>query len=517
MFIFYDTETSGLDKDFSQILQIALVFTDDKLNILSSKKMECRRSPWILPSPGALLTTGFAPDDLKNNKYSHFEMMREIDTWVRSQHWPVIFSGYNTLGYDEPVLAQDLRANLLDPGLTVSGNKVNEGKNGRSDVMVVVKAMIAYMPGALKLDTINEFGSPSLSLMNVAAQNGVNLSFEDAHDAMNDIKATLGVAKVLQKAAPEVWDHMNSLSTADGVDEFLAGNKVFTHAQVAYGKARGFVMTSAVDGVLFDISVDPLNYMNKTPEELKTIMSQKNPHPFRTIDKTAQPVLMPMSLSEPVIPAAYDEKLFAARADAVKGNAVFLKNLAEARDMMRQPPAQLRLPELMGREGIQDSGLRDRVEAWKKDFVTAADWPARAALVDDFYKRFDVEFKKEEALRSIVNFAGRIIYENAPETLSPEKCGAMKRHIAMRFLNADPNVPYMTIPKARKELEKIEQERAAGRTHWKNVTDTQVRALKLYYTALEKEYAPFLGKAADNNNRPPKPPATGTGPITPGL
>jgi exodeoxyribonuclease-1 len=517
VFIFYDTETAGLDKDFTQILQIALVFTDDKLNILSSKKIECRRSPWILPAPGALLTTGFAPDDLKNNKYSHFDMMREIDSWSRSQHWPVIFSGYNTLGYDEPVLAQDLRVNLLDPGLTVAGNNVNEGKNGRSDIMTVVKAVIAYMPGALKLETLNEFGSPSLSLMNVAAQNGVNLSFEDAHDAMNDIKATLGVAKVLQKAAPEVWDQMNALSTAEGVDEFLAKNKVFTHAQVAYGKAKGFVTTSAVDGVLFDLSVDPLNYMNKTPEELKTIMSQKNPHPFRLIDKTAQPVLMPMDLSEPVIPHNYDEKLYASRANAVKANAVFQKNLAEAREMMQLQSVPIKLPELMGREGIQDGVLRDRADAWKREFHAAPDWQARAALVDDFYTRFGDDIKKEEALRSIVNFAGRIIYENAPETLSAEKCDAMKRHIALRFLNPDPNVPYMTIPKARKELEKIEQERVAGRAHWKNVTDTQVRSLKLYYTALEKEYAPFIEKKADNSNQPPVPPGADAGPAAPKL
>jgi oligoribonuclease (3'-5' exoribonuclease) len=35
VFVFYDTETTGLDRDFTQILQIALVFTDDDLNILS--------------------------------------------------------------------------------------------------------------------------------------------------------------------------------------------------------------------------------------------------------------------------------------------------------------------------------------------------------------------------------------------------------------------------------------------------------------------------------------------------
>jgi len=71
----------------------------------------------------------------------------------------------------------------------------------------------------------------------------------------------------------------------------------------------------------------------------------------------------------------------------------------------------------------------------------------------------------------------------------------MKKHIASRLLNPDPKAPYMTIAKARKELEQIERERAAGKPRWKEVTDTQIRSLKLYYTAMEKEYAPYYTPA----------------------
>ena len=45
--------------------------------------------------------------------------------------------------------------------------------------------------------------------------------------------------------------------------------------------------------------------------------------------------------------------------------------------------------------------------------------------------------------------------------------------------------------KARKELAEIEAERAQCKEKWKDVTDGEIRSLKLYYTALEKEYAPF--------------------------
>src|SRR5262249_22638991 len=157
---------------------------------LASKKLDCRRSPWVVPSPGALLTTGFTPDDLKNSKNSSFEMMQEVDQWVRSQYWPVIFAGYNSIGYDEDVLAQNFHINLLDPNLTSAPNASNSGKNSTFDVMIAVQAIQAYSPGALKLDILNEAKEPqpSVKLGVVARQNGVILSEDEAHDALNDIK-----------------------------------------------------------------------------------------------------------------------------------------------------------------------------------------------------------------------------------------------------------------------------------------------------------------------------------------
>src|SRR5690606_19080980 len=77
--------------------------------------------------------------------------------------------------------------------------------------------------------------------------------------------------------------------------------------------------------------------------------------------------------------------------------------------------------------------------------------------------------------------------------------------------------PYMTVAKARKELEQIERERTAGKPRWKDVTDTQIRSLKLYYTSMEKEYAPYYTQAAqppvnDNATKGPDAPHGGNAP-----
>lgn len=527
MYIFYDTETSGLSKDFTQILQVGLVFTDDNLNILSSKKIDCRRSPWVVPSPGALLTTGFTPDDLKNSKNSNFEMMQEIDQWVRSQYWPVIFAGYNSIEYDEPVMAQNFHMNLLDPGLTTAQNPSNGQRNSCFDVMTAVQAVQAYMPGALKLDILNEAKDPqpSVKLSLVAQQNGVALSKDDAHDAMNDIKATVGVAKVIKKVAPQVWDHLHTITTQEGVEDFISKNKVFTHTTYSFGKKKPIVATSVgaragsgITEILFDLSVDPAPYLTMTADQLKDVLLAQEKKPakgapapvqaFRLVRKNSMPIMMPMDMSDPVLPKGFDDKVAEARADAIKGNPQFQKNMAEAAKLAKEtrakaPKGHTQQPE----EQIYDeisATVKPKLDQWMKEFRESGSWKEAAALVNDFYKRFEQELEDEPSIRRFVKFAGRIVFEHAPEELSEQKQEQMKAYIAAHILTPDENVPWMTIAKARAELDEIEQERAEGKKkRWDEVTDTQIRSLKLYYTALEKEYTPYLKPASNDNKHTP--------------
>jgi exodeoxyribonuclease-1 len=528
MFIFYDTETSGLEKGFSQIFQMGLIFTDGDMNILSAKKIDCRRSPWVVPAPGAMLTTGFTPDVLKASKNSHFEMMQEVDQWIRAQKWPVVFSGYNTQGYDDEVLAANFHMNLLDPDTTTARDPKTGECNARHDLMVVVKAVQAWMPGALKLDIMNDQGYPSLKLMNVASQNGVALSADEAHDAMNDIRATVGVGKMLKKVAPDVWEHLLKLSTTDGVDDFIANNKVFNLTSV--GRRNGSGNTE----LLFDLAYDPAPYMNMTVEQLKQIFIDADkkpakgqpypPKPFRKLRRSEQPLIATVEMAAPVMPKDFDEKLANARADALRANKQFQENLAEAARLAKEatakaPHAHTEQPE----EGIFNElqePVKGKLEQWKKEFAQAKSWKDAAGLVKDFYTRFEKEMEEEPSIRRFVKFAGRIVFEHAPEELAEEKQEAMRRFIAAHILNPDTGVPWMTVAKARAELQKIEDDRASAdpkkKNNWAHATDSQIRSLKLFYTALEKEYGPYLQQqpnapvapsSNDNAQQPATPPA----------
>ena len=520
MYIFYDTETSGLEKDFAQIFQIGMAFTDDDMNILATKKIESRKSPWVVPAPGAMLTTGFTPDDLKNTKTSSFEMMQEVDQWVRSQNWPVIFVGYNSIGYDDDVLAQNLHQNLLDNEMLWAKSPTSGRRNSRFDVMIAVQAVQAYQPGTLKLDIMNNAGHPSIKLGNVARQNGIELSESEAHDGMNDTKATVAVAKLLKKSAPQIWDQMVKMATLDGASDFLDQTDVFTHTISVWGNLKSAVTTSVttregsgVTQILFDLSLDPAPYMEMSVDELKQVIldqSKRPPRgevaptdPFRFVRKTDQPILMPLEMSDPVLPADFDEKVAKERAAAIKANTDFHQRLGEAAKLAKEEknsqyatPSWTKQPEQMMYSGPKDGPVKDKLEDWMREFREAPSWKEAADLVANFRERFEEEIKQDPEITRFVKFAGRIVFENAPEELSVEKQEAVKRFIAVHILNEDETVPWMTIKKARTELEKIEKDRAnPKKDKWEDVTDTQIRSLKLYYTAIEKEYAPYLEAA----------------------
>ena len=50
-YLFYDIETTGLNKAFDQVLQFAAVRTDNKLNELDRHSIRIKLRPDIIPSP----------------------------------------------------------------------------------------------------------------------------------------------------------------------------------------------------------------------------------------------------------------------------------------------------------------------------------------------------------------------------------------------------------------------------------------------------------------------------------
>jgi exodeoxyribonuclease-1 len=117
-FVFYDTETTGTDTTFDQILQFAAIHTDANLNELGRFEIRCRLLPHVIPAPGALLATRVTPAMLTDPSLpSHYDAVRKVAEKLRE--WsPAIFVGYNTLAFDEPLLRQAFYQTLQPVYLT---------------------------------------------------------------------------------------------------------------------------------------------------------------------------------------------------------------------------------------------------------------------------------------------------------------------------------------------------------------------------------------------------------------
>ena len=52
--VIYDTETTGTDTFFDQILQFAAIRTDDELREIDRFEVRCRLLPHVVPAPDAM-------------------------------------------------------------------------------------------------------------------------------------------------------------------------------------------------------------------------------------------------------------------------------------------------------------------------------------------------------------------------------------------------------------------------------------------------------------------------------
>ena len=53
-FVFYDTETTGTNTYYDQIVQFGAIRTDDEFKEVERFEIRCRLQPHIIPSPSAL-------------------------------------------------------------------------------------------------------------------------------------------------------------------------------------------------------------------------------------------------------------------------------------------------------------------------------------------------------------------------------------------------------------------------------------------------------------------------------
>jgi len=193
-FLFYDIESSGLNKCFDQVMQFAAIRTDCHFNELERHQFFVQLSKDTLPTPGAMIThrIGFAQCA---SGLSEYEAAKQIHYLMNQPN--TISLGYNTLGFDDEFLRFTFFRHLLTPYTHQYAHGCS-----RMDLLPITLLYHLFKPDALAWPKVD--GKTSLKLENLSQLN--QLADGPAHDAMVDVLATIALAKKLA-VDEKMWNY----------------------------------------------------------------------------------------------------------------------------------------------------------------------------------------------------------------------------------------------------------------------------------------------------------------------
>ena len=470
-FIFYDFETSSSNKHWGQIIQIGAILTNDNFEELDRFDARCRLSPGIIPEAMALIVNKSSPQMLKSSNLSHYEMIRQF-TDVIKRWGKATYIGFNSIEFDEEFLRSTLFQTLEYPYLTSTNG------NTRGDMLSLARAANLYYPNTLK-NSINAKGNAVYKLDQMAPLNGI--AHGDAHSAIGDVEATVGVAKIIANKAPNVWKA--SLLTIDKTQslELIKNEIYFCTNEYFYGKSRPYVQTFVCQHpqyqwpLCFDLKHDPNVFLKMTTQELKAAM-KKNPKFLRTVRHNKHPIIMNPSYGKQFEDyQKIGDKTLLDRAKLIKNNKQFAEKISnikqEEADEKDQSKSQ---EEIYNEESIYKKFTTTEDNNLMPEFHKA-EWNKKLSILSKF---------KDERLRY---FGKKLFYMEKPEMLTKSEYNLIHKDIAKKLLSTN-NEKWNTIPRTYSEIdtlrEKFEREGKKDKLPFLEEINAYVEELEKIYNSV---------------------------------
>ena len=340
--VFYDTETTGIQKDFSQILQCGSVLTNSSLDTVDEQNIGCAPLPWVIPQPMAMITN--KKIDLFHSNVSHYQMMKELQMkWKEwSAQFPSVFITYNGHAFDEELVRRQFFWNLLEPYTT------NTNGNGRLDLMLMIHNIAAFFSDEISMPLFE--GGPGISykLEHLAIEHGIDAG--DAHDAIADCNLMIEMCRIIKERLPEVFESFINISTKPGIKsllyskEFLALGEIHRRHTFKYPVILCGADASRPNEIVFyDLSYDPEDILDLDFTEINKLIQSKGidgPLKKYKINKTI-PICSSNYLKNPnVFDIEFAE--LQRRADLVRSNKDFQQKISQAMEdrMMSFPESE---------------------------------------------------------------------------------------------------------------------------------------------------------------------------------
>ena len=267
----HDYETWGEVPSQDRPSQFAGVRTDEDLNIIGEPLMiYCKPPEDYLPKPEACLITGLAPQIALEKGLPEREFIANIHAELA--HPGTCGVGYNSIRFDDEVTRYTLYRNFYDPF-------EREWRNGNSrwDIIDVVRMTRALRPDGIQWPNYED-GRPCFKLEMLTAAN--NLKHEAAHDALSDVYATIGMAKLIKTVQPKLYDYAYRLRDKRFAGSLIdiANQKPLLHISSRFSGENGnlaIVLPLAIHPtnknsvIAYNLAVDPSDLLTLSVAELR--------------------------------------------------------------------------------------------------------------------------------------------------------------------------------------------------------------------------------------------------------
>ena len=304
-FLWYDLETFGRDPRRTRIAQFAAIRTDESLQEIGEPiSLFCQPARDLLPSPEATLITGITPQQALRDGLPEAEFFARLHDELAQPGTCAV--GYNSIRFDDEFIRFGLYRNFYD-----AYEREWRSGNSRWDLLDVMRLMRALRPEGMEWP-LRDDGQPSFKLEHLATANGTRTG--EAHEALSDVRALIGLARRMRAAQPKLWDYAlksRDKKAAASLLDPIAQLPVL-HISGKYPASRhcaALVLPLArhprIDSrvIACDLDVDPAPLLALSPEEIADrlytpkadLPDGEQRVPLKEIHSNKCPVLVPLA------------------------------------------------------------------------------------------------------------------------------------------------------------------------------------------------------------------------------
>lgn len=270
--LWFDYETSGTDPVRDRPTQFAALRTDMQLHPVEEPvALYCKPALDVLPHPEACLITGITPQDAARDGLIEAEFAGAVHEILAAPG--TCSTGYNSIRFDDEINRNLFYRNFIDPYEHCWKNG-----NTRWDLLDLTRACHALRPDGIEWPSADD-GGPSFRLDRLAPAN--HLKQERAHDALSDVEATLGLARLLRSRQPRLYDWHFALRNKRNVISMLAQAlptmQPMLHVSGRYPSAHGCLAMVAPIAehperagtfIVADLGIEADSWIGLDPDEL---------------------------------------------------------------------------------------------------------------------------------------------------------------------------------------------------------------------------------------------------------